>query len=74
MVAKQKKKGVPGTLIRGADGRLYYITDRQLKRFAIPKKHQAKVAKTPSKRLADVLQDIGVANSDSVSRAKASAR
>jgi hypothetical protein len=74
MVAKKKKKGAPGTLIRGADGRLYYITDRQLKRFAIPKKHQAKVAKTPPRRLAEVLKDIGIANSDSVSRAKASPR
>ena len=74
MVPKQKKKGVPGTLIRGADGRLYYITDRQLKRFAIPKKHQAKLARTPSKRVAAVLKDIGVANSDSVSRARVGPR
>ena len=73
---KKKKKGDPGTLIRGADGRLYYITDKKLKKHAkrILPKDQTKVARASGKRLAAVLQEIGVANSEAVSRARASER
>lgn len=76
MVAKRKKKDGPGTLIRGADGRLYYLTDSNLKKYAtrISPKDQRKVTRAPRKRLGKLLKDIGIANSDSVSRARVGPR
>ena len=62
------KKGKPaGVLIRGADGKLYFISKAHLKQFALPAKHQRIVGKARNKGKA--LQDIGVATSDNVSRA-----
>jgi hypothetical protein len=63
-----KKKGKPaGVLIRGADGKLYFIPDAQLKQFALPPKHQEIVSKARHKGKA--LLDIALATSDNVSRA-----
>ena len=60
-----KKQGKPeGYLIRGVDGRLYYISDTNLQQYAIQPKHHKAVAN--ARRKAKALQEIGVATSDSV--------
>ncbi len=59
------KKGKPeGYLIRGADGRLYFIHDTKLKQYALKPAQQQKVAK--ARRKSTALRDLGLANSDSV--------
>jgi hypothetical protein len=38
MASKKPKTPKHGTLIRGADGALYFITDRKIKAFLVPEK------------------------------------
>ncbi len=56
-----------GILVRGADGKHYFIPGKHLKQFALPAKHQQALAKARHK--GKVLKDIGVATSDNVSSA-----
>jgi hypothetical protein len=38
MASKKPKTPKHGTLIRGADGALYFVTDRKMKAFLVPEK------------------------------------
>lgn len=74
-MAKKKGKDEGGVLIRGADGRLYFISKTELKQYALSPKHQSRVAKAPTrKHAAKALSDIGVISSDSASVFRVSVR
>jgi hypothetical protein len=66
MVKRKKKTPEGGTLVRGADGRLYFISDSKLRRYAkrIPPRDERKVARASGKRLAKALKDIKVMSSE----------
>jgi hypothetical protein len=77
-MAKKKRKDEGGMLIRGADGRLYFISKTELKQYALsPKQHRA-VAKAPRKHVAktlkDTLNDLARLASDSASVFRVSVR